>query len=141
MNNKVTKDDTSDQGEKQKTGAVQSLSPCETCRPPTGHSSLTLADVVEGKMTVQRLKHEPSIGSKVSAAVFISVMGAPHSGISTKAQLMWPCVQFDDYQVQREAASLLSGLHTALLEVLPHSQIQKILTDQVERLPSVDVER
>jgi hypothetical protein len=80
---------------------------------------------------------EEPLGQKVRAAVFISNHGAGFAGIKTKSCLMWPLTEFTDAQVQREASSLLSSVHTALLATLPPQAIQKISTDQADRLSFV----
>ena len=71
---------------------------------------------------------------KVSSAIFVSVYGSAFAGIRTKAQLMQPHDEFTDAQADKEAASFLADVHTALLEALPPERLERMLKDQDERL-------
>lgn len=84
----------------------------------------------ENKITVNL--ELPSVEAKIGAAIFIASMGAGNAGIRTKAQLMHPLREFSDADAQRESARFLGSVLTALLQVLPQQQIDKILKDQAE---------
>jgi hypothetical protein len=84
----------------------------------------------ENKITINL--EAPSVEAKLGAAIFIASMGAGNSGVRPKAQLMHPLREFSDADVQRESARFLGSVLTALLQVLPRPQIDKILKDQAE---------
>ena len=81
---------------------------------------------------IKRCIAVPSVEAKLGAAIFIASMGAGNTGLRTKAQLMHPLREFSDADAQRESARFLGSVLTALLQVLPHQQIDKILKDQAE---------
>lgn len=75
--------------------------------------------------------------SKLSAAVHIATMGVETVGIKTKAVLMWPCREFSDAEVRKEAATLLDHLLSLQLTALPPQVIDQIQQDQEKRLTLV----
>ena len=81
---------------------------------------------------------KPTLEQKVRAAVWVSGMGIHQAGVDTQARLMWPLTKFSELEVSKEAARTLGGVLVALLEVLPHQQIEQIWTDQGERLSFVE---
>ena len=80
---------------------------------------------------------QPSLEQKVRAATWIAAMGVNHSGIGTQATLMWPYREFNEAEVARFAANTLADALTVLLQALPPQQIDKLWTDQDERLSFV----
>ncbi|MGP4843343.1 hypothetical protein ACTXGQ_04355 [Marinobacter sp. 1Y8] len=79
----------------------------------------------------------PTLTQSIFAAQFVTTVGVGNVGVKTKLRVMWPYYELDDALVAKEAAELLIGVLTALLEDAPRQGLDRISKGRDERLSFV----
>lgn len=88
---------------------------------------------------------EPTFVQQYKAALFVATVGAENVGVGTASKVTWPYYVTRPRLVAKEAAELIIGVHTALLEAAPPQDLERIskewrqrLDDQFSDLPHSD---
>ena len=77
---------------------------------------------------------EPTFAQQYAAALFVAAMGAENVGVGTASRVTWPYYVTRPHLVAKEAAELIIGVHTALLEAAPPQDLERISKEWRQRL-------